>query len=100
MGVLHHKICVFIIYYVHTTCVFLGSTQRPDMLNKNSLRPDNKSKRDLLHRDNAPVHTASSMQFEINVLGILRQTHPPYSPDLVTWTCVCFFWKFSCRKLQ
>jgi [histone H3]-lysine36 N-dimethyltransferase SETMAR len=36
----------------------------------------------ILHQDNAPPHTASSTQLEIDVLGFQRLSHPPYSPDL------------------
>lgn len=36
----------------------------------------------ILHQDNAPAHTASSTQLEIDVLGFEKLTHSPYSPDL------------------
>ena len=36
----------------------------------------------ILHQDNAPSHTAARTQLEIDVLGLQRAAHPPYSPDL------------------
>ena len=36
----------------------------------------------ILHHDNASSHTAARTQLEINVLGLQRAVHPPYSPDL------------------
>ena len=36
----------------------------------------------VLHQDNATSHTASRTQLEIEVLGLQRAVHPPYSPDL------------------
>ena len=36
----------------------------------------------ILHQDNAPPHTASTTQLEIDVLGFQRLAHLPYSPDL------------------
>jgi len=35
-----------------------------------------------LHKDNAPAHTASATSLELDVLGLNRIAHPPYSPDL------------------
>lgn len=36
----------------------------------------------VLHQDNAPGHTATSTQLEIDLLGFQRLAHAPYSPDL------------------
>ena len=36
----------------------------------------------VLHQNNAPPHTASSTQLEIDVIGFQSLRHPPYSPDL------------------
>lgn len=35
----------------------------------------------ILHQDNAPVHTAASTCLEIELLGFDLLEHPPYSPD-------------------
>ena len=45
-------------------------------------RPDVSPEDIILHQDNAPPHTASTTQLEIDVLGFQRLAHPPYSPDL------------------
>ncbi|KAK3084951.1 hypothetical protein FSP39_021962 [Pinctada imbricata] len=34
------------------------------------------------HHDNAPAHTAAETNLELDVLGVQRLQHPPYSPDL------------------
>lgn len=36
----------------------------------------------LLHQDNAPPHVARRTELELDVLGIGRLGHAPYSPDL------------------
>lgn len=36
----------------------------------------------LLHHDNAPAHTAQETQLTLDVMGLERLPHPPYSPDL------------------
>lgn len=36
----------------------------------------------LLHQDNAPAHRARYTELELDVLGIGRLEHAPYSPDL------------------
>lgn len=34
------------------------------------------------YQENAPSHTAARTQLEVDVLGLQRAAHPPYSPDL------------------
>ncbi|XP_052820122.1 histone-lysine N-methyltransferase SETMAR-like [Mya arenaria] len=36
----------------------------------------------VLHQDNAPSHTATNTQLDIEVLGLQQAILPPYSPDL------------------
>jgi hypothetical protein len=42
-----------------------------------------------LHWDNAPVHTAASVQNYLAVKGVLTIRHLPYLPDLTLWTSSC-----------
>ena len=42
----------------------------------------NNIKNVILHQDNAPSHTAARTQLEIDVLGLQRAAHRPYSLDL------------------
>ena len=58
---------------------------RRDLLNViRKKRPEliNEIKYVVLHQDNAPPHTANTTQLEIDVLGLQRVDHPPYSSDL------------------
>ena len=45
-------------------------------------RPGKRIEDFLLHQDNAPVHRADSTVLELNLLGLDRVFHAPYSPDL------------------
>ena len=44
----------------------------------------------ILHQDNTPYHTTRSTLLEIDVLGVKRPIHQPYSKDLVPLECVYF----------
>jgi hypothetical protein len=50
----------------------------------------------LLHHDNVPVHTASSVQKFLAPENMLVVPHPPYSPDLAP----CDFFLFPRMKSQ
>ena len=65
--------------------VFHFQTLRRDLMNAlRKKRPAlyNNIENVMLHQDNAPSHTAASTQLEIDVMGLQRAVHPPYSPDL------------------
>ena len=69
--------------YVGTKCLFSDSMQRPDACtNLRKKRPDVNPEDFILHQDNAPAHTASATQLEIDILRFQRLRHPPYTPDL------------------
>ena len=44
----------------------------------------------LLHRDNAPTHTALSLWQFLTRNGMTTVSHPPYSPDLAPCDFSCF----------
>lgn len=53
-------------------------------------RPEIELDKFLLHQDNAPAHTATSTQLEIDLLGFELIKHPPYSPDLAPFDFAIF----------
>ncbi|XP_061195372.1 histone-lysine N-methyltransferase SETMAR-like [Saccostrea echinata] len=56
---------------------------RRDLVNAiRKIRIDKQIEEFLLHQDNAPAHRADTCLLELDLLGLDRVIHAPYSPDL------------------
>lgn len=63
--------------------ILIEQVLRRDLVNAiRKKRPGKRIEDFLLHQDNAPAHRADSTVLDLDLLGLDRVVHAPYSPDL------------------